>query len=55
MVKKRKQLPDVNELVIGTVRRIYDHGAFVTLDEYNDLEAYIPLNEVSHTWFRNIR
>jgi len=55
VVKKRKQLPDVNELVIGTVRRIYDHGAFVTLDEYNDLEAYIPLNEVSHTWFRNIR
>jgi len=55
VVKKRRSLPEVNELVIGTVKKIFEHGAFITLDEYGGLEAYIPLNEVSHTWFRSIR
>ncbi len=55
MVRKREKLPRVYELVIGTVKEIYDHGAFVELDEYGGLEAYVPLNEISHTWFRGIR
>ena len=52
---KRRKLPEVNELVIGTVKKIFEHGAFVTLDEYNNIEAYCPLNEVTRSWFRNIR
>ena len=55
MVRKRKKLPELYELVIGTIKEIYDHGAFVELDEYGGLEAYVPLNEVSHSWFRGIR
>lgn len=51
----RRKLPRQFDLVIGTVVRIEDHGAFVTLDEYNNLEAYVPLNEVSHSWFKSIR
>ncbi len=54
-MRKRKKLPSYNELVIGTVEEIYDHGAFISLDEYGGLKAYIPLNEVSHSWFRGIR
>jgi len=54
-LRARKSLPDYNELVIGTIAEIHDHGAFVTLDEYKGLKAYIPLNEVSHSWFRGIR
>jgi len=54
-LRKRKDMPSRNELVIGTVKSIYDHGAFITLDEYNGLEAYVPLNEVSHSWFRGIK
>lgn len=50
-----KRLPKLHELVIGTVKRIEEHGAFVTLDEYFNLEAYVPLNEVSHSWFKSIR
>jgi len=52
---KRKRLPSLYELVIGTVDRIYDHGAFIRLDEYNGIEAYCPLNEVARSWFRSIR
>jgi len=50
-----RRLPRPLELVVGTVVRIEDHGAYVTLDEYGGLEAYVPLNEVSHSWFKSIR
>ena len=52
---RRRRLPRLYELVIGTVEEIEDHGAFVTLDEYGGIEAYVPLNEVSHSWFKSIR
>ncbi len=55
MVRKRRRLPARNELVIGTVKKIFEHGAFITLDEYGGIEAYCPLNEVSHSWFHHIR
>lgn len=51
----RRQYPDVGELVVGTVKRIEEHGAYVTLDEYGDIEAYVPVNEILQSWFRNIK
>ena len=51
----RKELPRVGEYVIATVRKIFDYGAYVTLDEYNDMEAYLPWSEVASRWVRNIR
>mgnify|MGYP000686897275 CR=1 FL=1 len=54
-MRKRKRLPERNELVIGTVTKIFEHGAYVQLDEYNNLVAFCPLNEVSHSWFHSIR
>jgi len=54
MVRK-KELPSVGELVVGTVKAIYDYGAYLTLDEYDGLEAYLPWSEVASRWIRNIR
>ncbi len=51
----RKELPDVGELVIGTVYKILDHGAYVLLDEYGGLEAYAPINEIVYSWFHDIK
>jgi len=51
---KRRKYPEVYELVIGTVEKIFEHGAFIRLDEYS-ISAYCPLNEVSRSWFRGIR
>lgn len=42
-----KKYPDEGELVVCTVRKVKNYGAFVTLDEYNGLEGFIPLAEVS--------
>ena len=55
MGMNRKELPDANELVVATVREIFDYGAYVTLDEYNDMRAYLPWSEVSSRWVRDIR
>ncbi len=55
MVKTRKELPRVGEYVVATVDKIFDYGAYVKLDEYEGLEAYLPWSEVSTRWVRNIR
>lgn len=55
MVLRRKSLPDVGELVVGTIVKVFDYGAYVTLDEYGGLEAYLPWSEVSSRWIRNIK
>ena len=47
--------PDVGDLVIATVKRIANYGAYVTLDEYNNKEGLIHTSEISTTWVRNIR
>ena len=51
----RKELPDIGELVIGTVYKILEHGAYVLLDEYGGIEAYAPINEVVQSWFHDIK
>jgi len=51
---KRSEYPEVGDLVIATATKVFDHGAYVKLDEYGK-EGYIPLGEVSSTWVRNIR
>ena len=51
----RRNLPEHSDLVIGTVIQIFDHGVYVKLDEYEDLQAYCHVSEVSSTWVRNIR
>ncbi|MEM1675827.1 MAG: translation initiation factor IF-2 subunit alpha [Desulfurococcaceae archaeon] len=51
----RRELPNVGEYVVATVREIFDYGAYVTLDEFNDLRAYLPWSEVASKWVKNIR
>ncbi len=55
MVRKRKRWPERGELVIGTVVKVFDQGAYITLDEYGGKEAYVPVNEITRSWFRDIR
>ncbi len=55
MVKKRQTLPLVNDIVICTVTKVFPHGAFVGLDEYQGKEGFIHISEVASTWIKNIR
>ncbi len=40
--------------MVGTVKEIYDYGAYLELDEFNGLRAFLPWSEVSNRSFRNI-
>ncbi len=55
MVLKRKSLPDVGELVIATIIKIFDYGAYVKLDEYRGHEAFLPWSEITTKHFKDIR
>ena len=48
-------VPDVDEYVIASVKKIMPYGAFCSLDEYGAAEAFLHVSEVSSGWIRNIR
>jgi translation initiation factor 2 subunit 1 len=52
---KKKELPDSNDLVLCTVKKILPHGVFVNLDEYENLEGLINISEIAPGRIRNIR
>eukprot|EP00594_Rhizosolenia_setigera_P011513 CAMPEP_0178957102 /NCGR_PEP_ID=MMETSP0789-20121207/10692_1 /TAXON_ID=3005 /ORGANISM="Rhizosolenia setigera, Strain CCMP 1694" /LENGTH=333 /DNA_ID=CAMNT_0020639243 /DNA_START=35 /DNA_END=1036 /DNA_ORIENTATION=- len=49
-----QQYPEVEELVVVTVRHIGGMGAYVSLLEYNNIEGMILLSEVSRRRIRSI-
>lgn len=55
MVRKRSELPEVGDLVIGTVVKTFEYGAYVRLEEYGSYEAYLPWSEVSSKWVRDVK
>jgi translation initiation factor 2 subunit 1 len=51
----RAEFPAEGDFVVATVSSIRNFGAFVTLDEYNNREAFIHLSEVATGWVKYIR
>jgi len=47
-------MPEDGELVLATVREITAHGAYVTLDEYGKLPAFLHISEIATGWVRDI-
>src|SRR5215472_18746552 len=47
--------PEVGDLVVATVTRVEDYGAYVRLDEFSGIEGLVHISEISTTWVRNIR
>ncbi|MCX6772993.1 MAG: S1 RNA-binding domain-containing protein [Candidatus Micrarchaeota archaeon] len=47
-------MPEEGELVLATVKKIMPYGAFCTLDEYGNREAFVHISEVAPRWIKNI-
>jgi translation initiation factor 2 subunit 1 len=47
--------PEVGDLVVATVTRVVDYGAYVKLDEYPGVEGLIHISEIASTYVKNIR
>ena len=48
------RLPEEGEIIIVTVRQVTGHGAYVTLDEYNNMTGFLHISEIATGWIRNI-
>ncbi|MGC8568857.1 MAG: S1 RNA-binding domain-containing protein [Nitrososphaeria archaeon] len=49
-----QDFPEVGEIVLATVESVSPSGAWVTLDEYNNLRAFLPESELSRSVVKNI-
>jgi translation initiation factor 2 subunit 1 len=49
------RIPRTGELVIAQVSKITQFGAYCRLPEYDNLEVFMPIREVSSGWIKNIR
>ncbi len=54
MTTEVHELPEIGEIVVATITKITDHGAYATLDEYNNIQGFLHASEVAHGWVRNI-
>ena len=54
MVSDIQELPETGEIVIATVTKISDHGAYVTLDEYNKIQGFLHVSEIAPGWVRKV-
>jgi translation initiation factor 2 subunit 1 len=55
MVRTKNEWPAERDLVVGTVHKVLNYGAFAHLDEYPGKEEFIHISEVSAGWVKNIR
>src|SRR3990172_3047793 len=52
---ERSGFPEEGDLVVCTVKKVTDFGAFVELDEYGRKEGLIHISEVASGWVKYIR
>jgi translation initiation factor 2 subunit 1 len=49
-----QEMPEQGEIVLATVTKVMDHGAYVTLDEYDDVQGFLHISEIAPGWIRSI-
>ena len=47
--------PSEGELVVAVVREVKQNGAYVDLEEFDEIEGFIFIGEIASGWVKNIR
>ncbi len=47
-------MPEQGEIILATVTKVMDHGAYVTLDEYDDVQGFLHISEIAPGWIRSV-
>ena len=54
MSTETQELPEIGEIVIATITKVSDHGAYVNLDEYKNVQGFLHISEIAPGWVRNL-
>jgi translation initiation factor 2 subunit 1 len=49
-----QELPEQGEIVLATITKVMDHGAYVTLDEYAGIQGFLHISEIAPGWIRSV-
>ena len=49
-----QELPEQGEIVLATITKLMDHGAYVTLDEYDNIQGFLHISEIAPGWIRSV-
>ncbi len=49
-----QEMPEQGEIILATITKVMDHGAYVTLDEYDDISGFLHISEIAPGWIRSI-
>ena len=54
MSSEVQELPEQGEIVMATITKLMDHGAYATLDEYEDIQGFLHISEIAPGWIRAV-
>ena len=54
MSTEMQEIPEQGEIVLATISKMMDHGAYVTLDEYDDIQGFLHISEIAPGWIRSV-
>ena len=54
MSTQAQELPEQGEIVMATITKLMDHGAYATLDEYEDIQGFLHISEIAPGWIRTV-
>ncbi len=49
-----QEMPEQGEIIIATITKVMDHGAYVTLDEYDGIQGFLHISEIAPGWIRSV-
>ena len=47
-----QEMPEQGEIILATITKVMDHGAYVTLDEYDEIQGFLHISEIAPGWIR---